>query len=107
MPEKGTSQSNIHRILRKVNQIVYIIFPNGMSDIMIRAQAILLIFCSQDCFTIQSAKVEKGTLFEQANVDRVLTKVNQVVYSFRHNPHAKYHDPSSRASPNIFFHKVP
>ena len=58
--KRGIIQSNIHRILWKVNQVIYIMNPNYMPDIMILAQAILQIFCWQGCFTIQNAKVGKG-----------------------------------------------
>ena len=44
----------------KVNQVICIMFPNCMPDIMNLAQAILQIFCWQDCFTIQNAKFGKG-----------------------------------------------
>ena len=44
---RGIIQSNIHRILWKVNQIIYIMYPNCMPDIMILAQAVLKIFCWQ------------------------------------------------------------
>ena len=50
-------QSNIHRILQKLNQVIYIMYPNCMPDIMTLAQAVLQIFMSYGCFTIQDAKV--------------------------------------------------
>ena len=52
--------SNIHRFLRKNNQAICIMCPNSMHDIMILAQAVLQIFCGQDCFTTQNAEVRKG-----------------------------------------------
>ena len=66
--KRGIIQSNIHRIFRKVNQVIYITYPKCMPNIMILAQAVLQIFMSQGCFTIQNAK------------DRILWKVYQVIY---------------------------
>ena len=43
--KRGIIQSNIHRILRKVNQVICIMYPNSIPDIMILAQAVLQIFC--------------------------------------------------------------
>ena len=37
--KRGMIQSNIHRILRKVNQVIWIMYSNTMPDIMILAQA--------------------------------------------------------------------
>ena len=59
--EKGILQSNIYRILRQSNQVIYAMYPNCMPNIMILAQAVLQIFMSQCCFTIQNAKVGQGT----------------------------------------------
>ena len=58
--KKGIIQLNNHRILRKVNQVICIIYPYSMPDIMILAEAFLQILCCQDCFTVQNAKVGKG-----------------------------------------------
>ena len=55
----GIIQSNIHTILRIGNQGIYIMYPNCMPRIMILAQAVLQIFCSQCFFTIQIDKVGK------------------------------------------------
>ena len=38
---------------------MYIMYPNCRPNIMILAQAVLQIFCSQGCFTTQNDKVEK------------------------------------------------
>ena len=45
--KKGHIKSNIHRNLRNVNQVIRIMYPNCMLDIMTLAQAVLQIFCSQ------------------------------------------------------------
>ena len=59
-PKREIIQSNVDRILWKVNQVFYIIYPNCMLDIMILAHAVLQIFCSQCCFVTQNDKVGKG-----------------------------------------------
>ena len=46
--------------------MIYIMYPNCMPDIMILAQVVLQVFCSQGCFTTQNAKVGN---------------VNQVIYT--------------------------
>ena len=57
--KRGIIQSNINTILWKVNQVIYIMYLNCMIDTIL-AQPVLQIFCWQDCFTIQNAKVGKG-----------------------------------------------
>ena len=59
-PKRGIIQSNFDRILCKVNQVIYVMYPNCVLDIMILAQVVLQVFCSQGCFTTQTAKVGKG-----------------------------------------------
>ena len=58
--KRGIIQSNIHRILWKVNQVICIMYLSCMLGIMSLAQADLQIFGWQACFTIQNAKVGKG-----------------------------------------------
>ena len=58
--KRGIIQSYSHRILWKINQVICFMYPNSMPAIMILAQAVLQIFCWQDCFTIQDAEVGKG-----------------------------------------------
>ena len=72
---RGIIQSNIHRMLRKVNQVIHIMYLNCMIDAIILAQSVLRIFCWQDCFTIRNAKVGQGSFY------RILPKVNQVIYT--------------------------
>ena len=78
--ERGIIQSNIHRW--KVNQVIYIMYPNCMPDILILAQAVFQVFCSHLrwlCYTIcQSRKIE----IIQLNIYRNLPKVNHVIYTF-------------------------
>ena len=59
-PKREIIQSNFDRILLKVNQVIYIVYPNCMPDIMILAQAVLQKVCSQGCFSTQNDKVGKG-----------------------------------------------
>ena len=63
--KRGIIQSNIYRIIRKVNRIIFIMYPNCMPDIMILAQGFLQILCSQDCSSIQYGKIGKGRPFSQ------------------------------------------
>ena len=57
-PKRKIIQSNFDRILWKVNQVIYIMYPNCMPDIMILPQAVLQIFCSQGGLSTLSDKVE-------------------------------------------------
>ena len=45
--KKEITQSNIHRILPKVNQVMYMLDAICEPIIVILAQAVLVIFCSQ------------------------------------------------------------
>ena len=72
--KRGLIQTNIHRILRKYNQVICIMCPNSMPDIMILAQGFLQLFCWQDC---QSQKRK----IIQPNIYRILPKVKQVIYT--------------------------
>ena len=54
-------------------------YPNCMPDTMILNQAVLQIFCSQCCFTIQNAEVGKGRQFSQIFTE-FSTKV-KVIYT--------------------------
>ena len=58
--ERWIIQSHFDKILWKLNQAICIMYPNCMPDIMILAQVVLQIFCSQCCCNTQNAKVEKG-----------------------------------------------
>ena len=48
---------------------------------MVLAQAVLQIFCWQDCFTIQDAKVKKGTQFSQLCIEFCQKLIRQVIYT--------------------------
>ena len=76
--KRGIIQSNFDRILWKVNQVIYIMYPNCMPDIMILAQAVLQIFCSQGPLWVKCLSLKRGII--QSNLDRILWKVNQVIY---------------------------
>ena len=43
--KRGIIQSNVYRILRKVNKVIYIMYLNCMIDAIILAQAVLQIVC--------------------------------------------------------------
>ena len=77
-PESGIIQSNFDRILWKVNQVIYNLYSNCKPDIMILAQAVLEIFWLLFHTKQQSRKRE----IIQSNIHRMLTKVNQVIYTF-------------------------
>ena len=79
-PKREIIQSNFDRILWKVNQVIYIMYRNCMPDIMMLAQAVLQLFCSQGCFTTQNDKSRKREII-QSNMYRILPKVNQVIYT--------------------------
>ena len=92
-------QSSIHRTLWNVNQVIYIMFPNSMPDIVILAQAVLQMFCWQGCFTIQNAESEKED--NSATYLRIFTKTSSGHLHFGYNLYAKNHDHSSSSSPGI------
>ena len=70
--------SNIYRILPKVNQVIYTLDTICMSNIMTLAQAVLQIFCSQGLLWVKCRSLKVGII--QSNFDRILWKVNQVIY---------------------------
>ena len=65
---KGETIQTI-KFLPKVNQVICIMYPNSMPDIKILAQAVLQVFCWQDCFIVQNAKVGKGRYFSQMLIE--------------------------------------
>ena len=75
--------------------------PNCIPDIMILAEAVLQIFCSQGFFTTYNDKVGKGD-----NSVKYLQKFAKSLsghLQLRPNLYAKYHDPYLRGSPDIVF----
>ena len=48
---KGDTSAKIDRILPKVNRVIYTLGTIYMPNIMILAQGVLQIFCSQGCFS--------------------------------------------------------
>ena len=67
--EKGDN-SNIYRILPKVNQVIYTLDTFCMPNIMTLAQAILEIFCSQCPLWVKCVSEKRGII--QSNFDRIL-----------------------------------
>ena len=53
-------QLNNHRILWKVNQVICIIYPNSMSDIMILAKEVIQNFVDKIALLYKMPKLEKG-----------------------------------------------
>ena len=91
--EKGDNSVTYSQGLRKVNQVIYIMYPNCMPDIMILAQAVLyisswslLIFLLYSIYFVdkllydRKCQSRKSELI-QPNIYRILTKVNQVIYT--------------------------
>ena len=70
-----TIQTN--KSLPKDNQAICIMYLKSMPHIMILAQAILYIFCWQDCVIVQNASRKREII--QANVNWILPEVNQVI----------------------------
>ena len=70
-------QSNIYRILPKVNQVIYTLDKFCMPNIMTLAQAVLQIFCSQVPLWVKCIRSKRETI--QSNFDRILWIVNQVI----------------------------
>ena len=58
--KRGIIQSNFDRILWKVNQIIYIMYPNCMPDIMIPAARFSRYFVHKVAFPLKTTKSEKG-----------------------------------------------
>ena len=76
-------------------------YPNCMPGIMILAQAVLQIFCSQGCFSTkrQSWKREIISVKYLQN----FAKSKSGYLHLGHILYAKYHDPSSKGSSDILF----
>ena len=54
-------QSTIHRILGKVNEVIYIMYPNCMPGIMIIVQAVIqIVFFHNVASLYNTSKSEKG-----------------------------------------------
>ena len=62
--KRGIIQSSFVRILWKGNQVIDNKYLNCIFDFMILVQKILQLFCSQCCFTIENANVQKGRSFQ-------------------------------------------
>ena len=94
-------QSNIYRILPHVNQVIYSFGTICEPNIMILAQAVLEIFCSQGPLWVKCLSLKRAII--QSYFDRILWKVNQAIYINVPKPYAWYHGPSSSDSPGILF----
>ena len=76
--KKKIIQSDIFGIVPKTNQVIHTFGTFYEQNIMILAQAVLEIFCSHGPFGVQCLSLKRGIL--QSNFDKVLWKVNQVIY---------------------------
>ena len=74
---RGLIQSNIHKILRKVNKVIYIMYPNHVPDIMILAQTFTGIqyFVHKVALPYKMPRSEKG----HNSVKYFFPKVYQVI----------------------------
>ena len=58
--EKVHNSVKYHRILLNVSQVIYIMYPNSMPDIVILAQAVLRYFVDKVALLYKIPKSEKG-----------------------------------------------
>ena len=58
--EKGDTSAKIDRILPKVNRVIYTLGTIYMPNIMILAQGVLQIFCSQGPLRVKYLSLKKG-----------------------------------------------
>ena len=77
--KRGIIQSNIHRFLRKVNQIIYIMYLNCMNNAIILVKRFSR-YLDKIALLYEMPKSEKGDN-SQSNIYRMLPKVNQVIYT--------------------------
>ena len=72
-------QPNIYRILSKVNHVIYTLDTICEQNIMILAQVVLQLFCRQGSIGLQRLSRKREII--KPNIDKILPKVNQVIYS--------------------------
>ena len=98
--KRAIIQKNIHRMLPKVNQVIYTLDTICEPNIMILAQAALDILFTRS-FICSISKSEKGhnSVYFSQNFMKCLSG------HLHHVPklYAWYHDPSSNSSPDILF----
>ena len=63
-------QSNIYRIVAKVNQVIYTLDTICMPNTMTLAQAVLQIFCSEGPLWVKCLSLKRGII--QSNFDIIL-----------------------------------
>ena len=78
--KRGIIQSNIDKMLRKVNQVIYIMYPNSTPDIMVLDQTVLQVFVFTRLLYYTKCQSRKREII-QSNIYRILPKVNQVIYT--------------------------
>ena len=93
VPDKMPKSVKLFENFAKMNWIIYTLDTICIPNIMTIAQAVLQIFSSQDCFTIQNAKVKNerySVIYLQNFAKRYSCHIH-----LGHNLDAKYHDPNS------------
>ena len=98
-PKREIIQSNIYRILPKVNQVIYTSDTICELNIMILAQMVLEIFCSQSskCLQWKSRKMSKKG-HNSATTSPTEKKNIRVCLCFMVIPHIEFQDPVSNRS---------
>ena len=76
--KRGIIQSNIYRILPNFNQVINTLHTNCMPNIMILAQIVFQIFCSQCPLWQKCLRLRRGII--QSNFDIILQKLYHVIY---------------------------
>ena len=92
--KKEIIQSNIYRILPKVNQVIYTLDTICQQNILILAQALLQIFCSQGSTSLQSKSWKRGITLKW-QVRRKRKKYGYSLFFMLYIPNIKFQDPIS------------
>ena len=82
-------------------QVIYTLDTNCEPHIMIPAQVIIQIPCSQSPLWLKCLSLKRGII--QLTIHKILRKVNQVTWS---KQYAWYYDPSSSGSPDILLTRL-
>ena len=77
--EKGDISAKYSQNFTKVHQVICIMYPNSMPDIMILAQAVLQIFVDKMLYYTKCQSRNREII--QPNINRLSPKVNQVIYT--------------------------
>ena len=77
--KRGIVQSNFYGNLPKIPQVIYTLDTKCVPNIMILAHAVLQIFCWQGSIGLQCVSWKRELI--QLNIYRILSKVNQIIYT--------------------------